>query len=152
LSDTTFNGGGRSPSSPATAGSFRITLDAIGDWARQPATSASFELTGGFVARYAPPDEVDHLRWRAGDTVGLEWDPEPSAGSYYVYRDPSPLLPGGADCLGTNGADPQFQDPAQPPQGTGFFYLVTVRNRVGEEGTLGFRSSGVERSNPAPCP
>ncbi len=30
--------------------------------------------------------------------------------------------------------------------------LVTARNRLGEEGTRGFRSSGAERPGLSPCP
>ena len=32
------------------------------------------------------------------------------------------------------------------------FYLVTSRNRLGEEGPKGFDHLGVERGNPVPCP
>ena len=36
--------------------------------------------------------------------------------------------------------------------GACLFYLVTARNRLGEEGTKGYRSPGIERPNDAPCP
>jgi hypothetical protein len=43
-------------------------------------------------------------------------------------------------------------DIQSPPAGSGFFYLATARNRLGEEGTKGFASSGTRRVNPSPCP
>jgi hypothetical protein len=41
---------------------------------------------------------------------------------------------------------------AVPDPGQGFFYLVTARNRLAEEGTKGSTSAGVPRSNAFPCP
>lgn len=46
----------------------------------------------------------------------------------------------------------QWSDPLAPSAGTGFFYLVTARNRLDEEGPKGFQSLGVEEPNPDPCP
>jgi hypothetical protein len=40
----------------------------------------------------------------------------------------------------------------RPSSGATFFYLATAKNRLGEEGTKGYRSSSVERPNPTPCP
>ena len=41
---------------------------------------------------------------------------------------------------------------APVPAGNGYFYLVTARNRLWEEGTKGSSSAGAQRANPAPCP
>ena len=43
------------------------------------------------------------------------------------------------------------QDTDVTAPGKFFLYLVTVRNRLGEEGTKGFSTNG-ERPNPTPCP
>ena len=43
-------------------------------------------------------------------------------------------------------------DNAAVPAGDGYFYLVTAENRLDEEGTKGFDSAQVERTNDAPCP
>jgi hypothetical protein len=135
----------------ASAG-YRITLDAVGD-AIAPVGlgSASFQMDGGFAVAYPPPGEVIGLLFSA-DAASFSWDVEPAAGTYNVYRDVISALPGGQNglCLQpglTANATKDTQTPA-----TGWFYLVTSRNSLGEEGTKGFASSGVERVNPGPCP
>jgi hypothetical protein len=46
---------------------------------------------------------------------------------------------------------PTATDPASPPPDSIYFYLVTAENRLGEEGTKGYSSSGVERHG-SDCP
>jgi hypothetical protein len=86
----------------------------------------------------------------------LRWAPELSAEWYEIYRGTIASLPGtygtcfAGDILASvaNSA----ADPANPPAGEGFFYLVTARNRLREEGPKGFGSDGALEGNPLPCP
>ena len=88
----------------------------------------------------------------AADGTTLLWDPEKSVGSYEVYRGDLTDLHAATygACLHGGLAVNTGSDPAKPPQL--FFYLVTARNLLNEEGTKGYASSGVERPNPLPCP
>jgi hypothetical protein len=43
-------------------------------------------------------------------------------------------------------------DPDPASIGQGYFYLVTAKNLIAEEGIKGRASSGSLRANPAPCP
>jgi hypothetical protein len=136
----------------ASAG-FRITLDALGGLTAMPVTaSASFQLNGGFVSGYPPPSEVTNVRF-GPDGVSFAWDLDPASGTYQVYRDALSALQGGGTglCTQQNLASPVTTDPQVPASG-GWFYLVTSRNRLGEEGTKGFTSGGAERLNTLPCP
>jgi hypothetical protein len=141
-----FNLGGRpAQGATATSASFRVSLDALGS----PAPTATIL---GFVPAYVPPGEVANVRL-GPDTQTLSWDPDPSVGSYAVYRGTLADLSGlqyGA-CTGTS-AVPTATDADVPVSGAGYFYLVTARNRLHEEGTKGLDSALVERANPAPCP
>jgi len=47
---------------------------------------------------------------------------------------------------------PAATDAGAPAAGDRFLYLATVRNRLGERGTPGFTSTGMERSTLTPCP
>ena len=89
-----------------------------------------------------------------GNKITLAWNPEKSVGSYNLYRDLIGTLPGGfgvcespLDILTETTTDTDI-----PAASTAYFYLVTAENLLDEEGTKGFRSSGTERGNPAPCP
>ena len=134
-----------------TSTSFRVTLDAIDDLGSAQLTAASFGVGSGFVAGYPPPDEVAALRFP--DRQTLEWDAEPSAGSYNLYRDLlSNLLGlGYGNCVQQNLGSTSATDNDPVPAADGFFYLVTVENRLAEEGTKGSRSTGMERTGTA-CP
>ena len=62
-------------------------------------------------------------------------------------------LPGSfGTCVQSSVATETASDAANPPLGAGWFYLITARNVLTEEGTKGYRSNGIERTNPAPCP
>lgn len=138
---------------PSSAG-FRVTLSAIGDpAARRGMSSTSFRSDAGFIVAYTPPGEVTALRFGAED-ANLEWDPEAAAGDYALYRDTLASLSGLAygACLLGSLAVASASDLTSPAPGEGFFYLVTVRNRLREEGSKGFRTGGIERGNAAPCP
>ena len=83
----------------------------------------------------------------------LQWQPEKSAGTYEVYRGAAAGLPGGFGTCVENGLTvAAYVESDVPASGAVYFYLVTVRNRLGQESTKGFQSSGAERSNAAPCP
>jgi hypothetical protein len=147
-------GGDPSQGTSPYSTSFRVSLDAVGEGVvARGLSSASFRADGGFVSAYSPPGEVGGLRFGPGH-ANLSWDPESSVGDYAVYRDTVSSLPGlGAGACWQHGMTTVgVADPAVPSSGEGFFYVVTARNRLGEEGTKGFRSSGAERANASPCP
>ncbi len=156
LTEWSFNSGGdpRDGVIPTSPG-FRVSIDAIGDWiAPGPPASASYSLSGGFVAAYPPPGEVTNLLFL--DATTLAWDPEPSVGQYALYAGPvDPAFPSGYGvCL---QPPPHLTTEtaivtATPAPGEIWFFLVTARNTLDEEGTKGYTSAGGERVNPAPCP
>jgi hypothetical protein len=154
LTESAVNAGGRPVNGAgAASASFRVSFDAIGDAvAGGTLASASYRLGSGFVSWFPAPGEARGLRF--SDRTTLRWDPEPSVGTYNLYRDfVSALAGGGTGTCFVNGVSTeQASDAGSPGAGKGFFYLVTARNRLAEEGTKGKRSSGTERPNPAPCP
>lgn len=148
-----FNAGGN-PSDGVilTSTSYRIGLDAVGEGLIATSlSSSSFQMDAGFVGVYPPPGETTNLRFTS--PTSLIWSPEPSAGLYNVYRDVLTALPGNFGvCFQPDLATTSGTDATDPAPGVARFYLVTAENRLDEEGTKGFRSSGAERPNPAPCP
>lgn len=113
----------------------------------------AFTSDGHFQVQ-GPPGEVRNLRASLaapGSTVEvLSWDPDPGAAAYNVYRGTLPNLSDLACFLrgvaGTSASDDGAVSPTRL-----FVYLVTAVNCNGES-TLGFASSGAERTNRAPCP
>ena len=153
VENAAINDGGHPEQGVILAGStYRISLDAIGGPARATGLgSPSFLLDSGFVDLYAPAGEVMNQRFTDAST--MTWDAEKSAGVYEVYRGLLSGLPGGfGACFQSALASPGATDAGNPTVGDGWFYLVTVRNRLGEEGTKGYQSSGAARPNPSPCP
>jgi hypothetical protein len=153
LTESTLNNGGNpSQGSVLSSASFHVKLDAIGDAVAQASlSSASFHADAGFVGAHPPPGEVMGLAFT--DKQTLTWNPERSAGSYNVYRDALSTLPGGFGfCFAPRLAATTATDAASPSIGTGYFYLVTARSRLDEEGTKGAASSGAQRANSSPCP
>jgi len=161
LEEVVLNSGG-TPSGAAepTSASFRLTLASIGDAvAATGLGAASVELDAGFVAAYRPPGEVAPACGGSGaclrftDSQTLAWPAEPSAGVYSVYRDDT--SDGFGNCEEQNLNAPTTTTSAIPAGGERFFYLVTVTNRLAEEGTKGFRSDATERLGAVglpPCP
>ena len=153
LTENVVNAGGNPQGAirPASA-SFKISLDAIGGAAPRGAlSSASYRGDGGFAARYAPPGEVSGVRFV--DKTNLTWSHEPSVGTYNLYRSTLASLPGSfGNCHQSALAGPAFEDANVPAPASGWLYLVTARNRLREEGTKGYTSSGAERSNLSSCP
>lgn len=136
-----------------TSPSFRITLDAFGDaLAASALASPTWQMDEGFVSGYPPPEEVTGVVFGADHTT-LSWQPERSVGTYALYRGVvRTFLPTYGVCLQSGMSVGTAGDIQSPPPGSGFFYLATARNRLGEEGTKGFASSGARRANPSPCP
>ena len=133
-----------------TSASFKVSLDSVGEGLLGAApSSSSFEIASGFGAAYPPPGEVGGLRFL--DKTTLEWSPEGSAGSYNLYRNLQSALPGSGSCLLQDMTAATTTDGNTPPAGDGYAYLVTVANRLGEEGSKGLRSDGMERGGAA-CP
>jgi hypothetical protein len=153
LTEHAINAGGHplDTSRPASAG-FRISHDALGDAAvRSVLSSASYRADGGFVGRYAPPGEVQGVRFL--DKISLTWSHEPSSGAYNLYRNTLASLPGDyGSCYQPALVGPTFGESDAPAPGSGWHYLVTAENRLREEGTKGHTSSGAVRSNPTACP
>ncbi|HKQ60270.1 MAG TPA: hypothetical protein VJS92_03230 [Candidatus Polarisedimenticolaceae bacterium] len=154
LQESVLNAGGH-PEQGTTLSSagFRVRLDALGQSVAAPLLGGpSFHLEAGFVSAYPPPGEVRNLLFP--DRQTLVWNPERSIGRYEVYRGPlaSASAGGTGICFASNLPAPTTTDASSPASGQGFLYLITARNRLGEEGTKGYRTNGVERPNPAPCP
>jgi hypothetical protein len=132
--------------------SFQITLAAVGETVAAVTISGpSFAATEGFVGSVPPPGEVTNLRFN--DPSTLAWDPEGSVGDYSLYRGEvtNPYDPGFGSCLVPGITGPTASDITLPAIDTAFFYLVTARNRLGEEGTKGSTSGNEPRGNLAPC-
>ncbi|MEW5806520.1 MAG: hypothetical protein AB1756_04100 [Acidobacteriota bacterium] len=154
LKEYTFNNGGDPRNGTVlTSTNYKVSLDSIGDTiADGSMSSASYGINSGFDTWYLPPDEVLNLRFLSDKTT-LTWSPEGSVGHYNLYRDLlSNLDPGYGNCQETLIQDEQATDASTPSAGQGYFYLVTAVNRIYEEGTMGYKSSGGERPNSSPCP
>ena len=137
-----------------TSASFRISIDSLGEGVLGSGlSSASFSMDAGRLPAYQPPGEVLNLVLLA-DHQTLQWDAERSAGVYNLYRAALSALSGanGGSCEQQELAGTSTTDTGTPATGDGWFYLVTVKNRLGEEGTRGIRSSGAERPETSPCP
>ena len=69
-----------------------------------------------------------------------------------VFRDYGDVLPGSfGECLQSSITGETATELDTPPTGQGWFYLITAKNRLGEEGT-GTERSGAQRPNSSPCP
>jgi len=157
VQDASLNNGGDPRNVPVLAsGHFHMSLDAIGGGAvRSGLASASFHVDTGFVARHPPRPEVTGLLLtpNAFPETQLQWNPLASAISYEVYRGTISTLPGTyGTCFASGLISTSTTDTSLPSINQGFFYMVTARNAIGEEGPKGFRSTGLEQANPAPCP
>ena len=108
-------------------------------------------MDGSFVAGYPPPGEIAGLSF--SDVETLVWSTERSAGVYNIYRDSMSSLSslGYGICEQQGLLTATTTDTDAVPVGEGFFYLVTVENRLGEEGTKGLDSSDTLREGNV-CP
>jgi len=141
----TINDGGYPPT-VLTSASHQLTLGSIGDGpAGGLSSSPSHEIGSGLPAVYAPPGEVVNLRLGSPDQ--LSWNPDPSVGSYNLYRGDIADLPTTYGVkVQSSLAAPTTSDSTPTPAGGCLFYLVTATNRLAEEGPKGFDSDG----NPRP--
>ena len=136
---------------PASAG-HRLTLGSIGDpFIFHRAVGTTMTVDTSFVLAYGPPVEVENLRFTNPTT--LVWNSHHSAGRYNVYRDSLAALAGlgYGTCAQEGLIAPTATDALPVPPGSGRFFLVTVENRLAEEGTKGFSGAGIERTG-AVCP
>jgi hypothetical protein len=149
LDEHVFNSGGSPVSgtgSSLSSTNFRVRLSSLGEGLIGPAlSSASFRVDSGFTQGLLPPGETGGLIFTSQDT--LEWSAHLSAGTYNLYRGLHSNLTGlgfgQCEQQGLTGTGATDADPV--PVGDAFFYLVTVENRLGEEGTKGSRSDGTDR-------
>jgi hypothetical protein len=154
LTEQALNGGG-TPVDGAVMASprFRMTLAAVGDGVGGvSAGSASFRIDGGSVRMAPPPGEVYDLHFADAQTLAWKW--ERSAGSYNLYRDLISNLAGLAygSCAQEDIPIESTVESLPPPAEDGFFYLVTAKNSLEEEGTKGADSSGTWRDYGTACP
>jgi len=145
------NGGGN-PAPALDSTNFKITLSSIGEGLSGTGmSSAGYQMSGGFEPLYPPPGEVLNLTFTSKST--LVWNPESSVGTYDVYRGLISSLPVSYGvCLASGLTLDQTTDATSPAAGQCFFYLVTAKNRLAEEGTMGKKSDGTPRPDTAPCP
>jgi hypothetical protein len=154
LTESAINCGGDPQNGTVlTSASFKVTLDAIGDAiAGGPLASSSYSSDVGLPPSLKPPGEVSSLRFT--DKTTLAWHPEGSVGTYRLYRGLLTDLPTSYGTCQTPGGltTEQATDATTPSPGQCFVYLVTARNRISEEGTMGSTSSGTPIPNTSPCP
>ena len=151
LTEQVLNAGGHPSGGVVMASaSFKVTLDALGESVVQGGmASASFRMNAGFATAYSPPPgEVVNLVF--ADTQTLNWSAVQGDFVYDLYRDDTRDDYG--NCEQRDLPVPLAIDTSEPAVGNAFFYLVTVKNRLWEEGTKGFRSGEIERTGAANLP
>jgi hypothetical protein len=154
LTEHALNAGGR-PADGVVASStnYRVSLESIGDTVGHgTVTSASYAGDGGFVPPYAPPVEVDGLRFTDKDT--LIWHAMGSARVFNLYRDGLSTLGGltVGTCLVREIPMTTTDDATLPPPDAAYVYLLSAVNRLDEEGTLGAATPGDIRVPTTACP
>jgi hypothetical protein len=101
------------------------------------------------------PPETNPLRpFRDGATAYFAPGENPFTDLYSVMRGTISSLRGTGDygtCFMDGLEDTEIEDSEIPPVGDGFFYLVQGQNLDCGLGTLGFDSSGAERTASTPC-
>lgn len=154
LDELTFNAGGHPlGGARVESTSYSLQLDSVGETLSAPELrSTSYSMDVGHPRRYPPAREVVGLRLM-GDKTTLTWFPERSVGSYRVYGGSLAWLPlNYGVCNAHDLASHQVTIEDLPAPGEGFFYVVTARTTLMEEGPKGYDSTGALRTNPAPCP
>ena len=161
IGQATLNCGGHPSDGVVLSATTRtISLDSIGEGVvARSLSSASFRMDAGLVAAFRPPGEIAPSCGASGqaclrvqrsgptDVAELHWPPDPSVGTYNVYRGLTDDLAGlgFGSCNQTGLVNETALDAEQVAADHAFFYLVTARNRLDEEGTKGFKSNGAER-------
>lgn len=140
----TLNSGGN-PLPEVTSVNYQMSAGVIGEgFAAIMLNGPSNEMDVGFVPAYRPPGEVLNLLFSGANT--LSWNSEISAGTYNLYRgNVSELSAGYGSKIQSSIASPTTTDGEAPSPGNCFFYLITVSNRLTEEGPKGSGSSGEQR-------
>ncbi|MEJ2368989.1 MAG: hypothetical protein P8Z49_11750 [Acidobacteriota bacterium] len=144
---------GATPAPTLSSSNYQVTLSSIGDGlSTATMSSSSYEISGGFDAVFPPPGEVENVHFTS--KTDMAWNPEPSVGTYNVYKASLADLQGGSSgtCFASGLASPTASDTATPSAGQCFYYLVTAENRLNEEGTLGSQSGGTPRPAASSCP
>lgn len=109
-----------------------------------------------------PPGEIDTLTFAPGSSTLLQWNADPRAARYHLYRgtwanllltwdytqDPA-LVPGAAQFCDL--MQPSVSDTFAPANRQLVFYLATGENVCGES-SLGRDSAALPRLNASPCP
>jgi hypothetical protein len=146
----TFNNGGN-PAPAVGSDTYKLKTDSIGDGISGVAmSSASYQMSGGFVYSYPIPPEIKNLRFTS--KTAITWDAEPLAKYYQIYTAELTTLPGGwGGCDQRVTSPPATLSGKDPDPGKGYFYLVTGANSIQEEGTKGYQSGNVQRTNTVPC-
>jgi hypothetical protein len=102
----------------------------------------------GAAAAVKPVPDVS-----VGQGGSIAWTAEPHSVTYNLYRGSLPFtFPASyGACLQSSLPGTSWSDPAAPPPGSGYTYLVTgVKDGI--EGSFGLDSAGGTRLNVAPCP
>ncbi len=95
--------------------------------------------------------EIQHLKFASKTTMG--WDSAPTVETYNIYRGDLAALRSSKDygnCFSPGLTLPQGTDPANPPPGSGYVYLIDAAIGA-HEGTLGKDSKGFQRTSLFPC-
>lgn len=152
LTDHVFNQGGHPAGGVhlASAG-FRMSLDSVGEGIASPVSSgATLEARSGFGACYAPAAEVGAVRV-SSDRVTFFWSPDRAASDYRIYSGTLDELPGSYGTCRMTGVQGTQAPLPEIPESSGYFYLITARDLLGEEGTKGTDGNGHPRGS-LPCP
>ena len=135
---------------------YQIDNDSLGAVAAGEMSSENFQMLPPECLLFLHPQEIKNLKVSktpGGTDAILTWDPEANSESYNVYRDfISELRLGNSPLyLACHLPLTTHTDIDVPSPGTGFYYLVTGKNKYGES-TLGWQSNGKGRINANPCP
>jgi hypothetical protein len=106
-----------------------------------------------YLASRTPAEVIEQVAYATIPTVRIQWGQVAEANVYNVYRATMPVEGPrnfNAGCLLADVAGTQFDDAANPPVDSIFFYLEAGRNVCGE-GSLGAATAGA-RSTASPCP
>ena len=141
---------GQAPYTDVNVGYFHGRIDDVRIYDRSLSCEEIQELHSGTSI----PGDVPGERWV--DKVTLEWGVVSCTTEYHIYRGPLTGLSSGdygscLDAIDPDRTDTTLLDTTFPDLGKGLFYLITAENSLGQEGTLGYASSG-ERPNLSPCP
>ena len=150
LEEYTLNAGGTpSQGSELASASFRMTVASLGNTLSAVGLdSASFQLDSGFGVSYLPPGQVAAMCGGAGELPAVFTDVQTLIWPRGAFGRDSTTCTGTIPVVGYGICEQQDLIAATYGDGRGgaldrattFYYLVTVENRLAEEGTKGFQS------------